>query len=159
MGRTKCCGVIWKYKLCFAWILHDHKLPSLPVLLLLLCFPQERGGETLCSMQKSCRETEYGVTHYMLCEVTRQLCYRALVLGLVQCPADYLAWRTMSRTQAFPQRGQGSKDTGFFPLLPKTFTSCFMCQLSVVPCRGSRGGERGVDMPLSSLCSFPVALQ
>lgn len=139
---------------CFALILHDHKIPSLPVLLLLLCFPQERGGETFCSVQKSCRETECGVTHYMLCEVMRQLCYRGLVLGLVQCPADYLAWRTMSRAQALPQRGQGSKDTGFFSLLPKTY------KLYYVPAvRDRRGGERGVDMPLSSLCSFHVALQ
>lgn len=93
-----------------------------------------------------------------MCHV-RQLCYRAFVLGLVQCPADYLAWRTMSRTQALPQRGQGSKDTVFSLCFPKTFTSCIMCQLSVVLCRGRRGGERGVDMPLSGLCSFSVALQ
>lgn len=159
-GRTKCSGVTWKYKLC---VLHGFCTNiNFPVCLLLpqlLCFSQERGAEAFCSMQISCRKTEYGVTHYMLCEVTRQLCYRAFVLGLVQSPADYLVWRAMSRTQALPQRGQGSKDTVFSLCFPKTFTSCIMCQLSVVLCRGRGGGERGVDVPLSSLCSFHVALQ
>lgn len=144
VGRTKCCGVTWKYKLC---VLHGFctnlNFPGCLLLpqLLLLCFSQERGGETFCIMQKSCRETEHGVTHYILCDVTRQLCYRTFVLGLVHCPADYLVWRTMSRTQALPQRGQGSKDTVFSLCFPKTFTSCIMCQLSVVLCRGRR--ERG----------------
>lgn len=114
-------GVTWKYKLC---VVHGFCTNiNFPICLLLpqlLCFSQERGGETFCSMQTSCRKTEYGVTHYMLCEVTRQLCYRAFVLGLVQSPADYLAWRTMSRTQALPQRGQGSK-TRSFPFASQSF--------------------------------------
>lgn len=157
-GRTKCCGVTWKYKLCLLNVFCTNiNFPICLLLpqLLLLRFPQERGGHFVAC--KSPVERQNMVSPTM--RHVRQLCYRAFVLGLVQCPADYLAWRTMSRTQALPQRGQGSKDTVFSLCFPKTFTSCIMCQLSVVLCRGRRGGERGVDMPLSSLCSFSVALQ
>lgn len=142
MGRTKCCGVTWRYKLC---VLHGFCTNiNFPVCLFCCSAFHKREVEKHFVVCKNPVERQNsGVTLYMLCEVTRQLCYRALVLGLVQCPADFLAWRTMSRTQAFPQRGQGSKDTGFFSVLPKTFTSCIMCQLSVVLCRGRRAGERG----------------
>lgn len=88
-------------------------------------------------------EREYGVTHYMLCEVTRQLCYRAFVLGLVQSPADYLAWRTMSRTQALPQRGQGSK-TRSFPFASQSFYKLYhVPAVSGAVQRQGRRRERG----------------
>lgn len=50
-------GVTWKYKLC---VVHGFCTNiNFPICLLLpqlLCFSQERGGETFCSMQTSCRK-------------------------------------------------------------------------------------------------------
>lgn len=135
-------GVTWKYKLC---VVHGFCTNiNFPICLLLpqlLCFSRE--VEKHFVVCKHPVEREYGVTHYMLCEVTRQLCYRAFVLGLVQSPADYLAWRTMSRTQALPQRGQGSK-TRSFPFASQSFYKLYhVPAVSGAVQRQGRRRERG----------------
>lgn len=81
------------------------------------------------------------------------------MLSLVQWPADYLAWRTMSRTQALPQRGQDRKDT-VFSLLPKDFYKLYRVPaVSGAVQRQDRRERCGYASLQLVACSFCVALQ